>query len=215
MLCYLWRRCSQEINEEIEFWNSVQQSHYDLRLDPLHNDNLSEELRDYFDKQSLAPLALEYQLLGDFWMKDEPFNSKARIFLHPQGHTFAEIGITLDVEYCEIFSFLEDGSVVSSANCETLDIHHELAEHRYHVECFPGLEMSELLEKHESLLTKAQQQPGIAVRPIPAEHWKEYFHYHNRRFGEIKFLIGKATESPSETDFPESGSEQTNTVLNA
>lgn len=215
VLCYLWRRCSQEISEEIEYWNSVQQSHYDMRLDPLHNDNLNDELRVYFEEQSAAPLALDYQLLGDFWMKDEPFNSKARIFLHPQGHTFAETGNTLDVDYCEILSFLDDGSVVSSANCDPLDIHDELAEHRYYVECYPGLEMVELLEKHEQLLSTTQEQTEIAVRKIPVEQWKDYFHYHNRRFGEIKFLIGKATESPSDVDFPASESEQHGTALNA
>ena len=180
---YLWRRCSQEIGEEIEFWNSVQQSHYDLRLDPLHDDNLSEELRAYFDEQSAAPLAQDYQLLGDFWMKDEPFNSKARIFLHPDEYVFAEIGYTLEVNYCEMLSFLEDGSVVSSANCEPLDIQPELGEHGYHVECHPGIELAEMMERHEALLASVQQQTGVTVRSIPAARWREYFHYHNRRFG--------------------------------
>ncbi len=89
--------------------------------------------------------------------------------------------------------FLEDGSVVSSANCEPLDIQPELGEHGYHVECHPGIELAEMMERHEALLASVQQQTGVTVRSIPAARWREYFHYHNRRFGEIKFLIGKAT----------------------
>ena len=165
---YFWYRCSQEVGEEIEYWNTVLKNHYELRLDPLHNDNIGDELRAYLDEHSAAPLAEDYQLIGDFWMKDEPFNSKARIFLHQHGETFVEIGNTLENDYCETLSFLDDGSVVSTANCGPLDIQVELAENGYHVECHPGMSLDEMINKHEELLASIQQQTGTDRDHIPA-----------------------------------------------
>ena len=157
-------------------------------------------------------MAKDYRLIGDFWMKGEPFNSKARIFLHPQGETFVEIGNTLDTDYCEMLTFLDDGSVISTANCDPLDMQKELAEHGYHVQCHPGMQLAEMMNKHDEFLASIQQHTGTDIRPIPFTRWQEYFHYHNRRFGEIKFLIGKGIEAPENAEFPASDSEQFETA---
>ena len=103
-------------------------------------------LREHIEDNAPAAQELGYELLGDLWLKPEPYNSKARLYLHPDGKSFAEIGVTLDTYYCEMISFLQDGTVISTAACEPFDVAAKMKQHGYVVQFVPEGNLLELLE---------------------------------------------------------------------
>ena len=77
MLFLLFKCCRQARAEGMKLFRM----HKNLILDPLHYCNIPQELEAYMEEHTRAPVTLGYEQLGDFWMREEPFNSKARIFL--------------------------------------------------------------------------------------------------------------------------------------
>ena len=209
-LFYLYKQCSRTMNSENEYWESIQTTHHELTLVPLHESNLDEELLNHFETETPDVEAAGFNSMGEYWLKPEPFNSKARIFLQDDGHTMVEVGRVLEIEYIELLSFLDDGSVVSSATCEPIDIQKPLSKNGYHIQCCSELTTTELLESHEQFLNQTSDTKQIDIRCVPESQWSEYFQYHNRRFSQIKYLIGKAN-SPTEAIFPETGLTETHT----
>lgn len=206
-LVYLWNQLNKQVDAEFEYIESVQRSHQELMLEPLHRDNIDDELWNHFEEEALAIVDLGYSVIEDVWLKGEPQNSKARILLQRDGHTFVEIGRVFDICYTELVSFLDDGSVVSSATCDPIDIEKQLAKNGYYINACPELTGVELMQSHDQFLDRMAEGAGVEIRCVPESQWKAYFQYHNRRFSEIKHLIGKSDEA-CEAIFPEAGSSE-------
>jgi hypothetical protein len=43
---------------------------------------------------------------------------------------------------------------------------------------------------------------GESAHPIPESDWKDFYHYHNRRFGQIRYELGELDEPPTNSQFP-------------
>jgi hypothetical protein len=204
-----WKACSAEA----EYWTDLRQNHTEMSLEPLREENIDEQLSEHIDQQASAAEALGYDKLGDFWLKPEPYNSKARLYLHPDGHTFAEIGVTLDTYYCELISFLEDGSVVSSAACEPFDEASEMKSHGYVIQFVSDGGMLDLLEAHTPFLNATCEEFGKTTAKITLDDWKDFFRYHDRHFAEVQHAIGDGNLPETPAEFPGfAGSDETNSV---
>ncbi len=175
----------------------------EIFLEPLHEANIPVELKDYLDEQTPAAIAMEFENLGDYWLKDEPVNSKARIFLHSSGRVFAEAGITFETLYCETISFLEDGTMVTSAICEPIAKFAQFEQHGVFVNCVPEVGMLELIESHFEYLESTSKRMGQSVREISKSNWKEFYQYQNHKFGTARFELGELAEPPDQCEFPQ------------
>lgn len=203
VMVYAYFLCRREIDAEAAYWNDVKESYSDLSLDPLHPCNVDEDLLRHFEDQSECLVALGYQSLGDVWLKEEPpFHSKGRFWLDPEQTTLTEIGRTIDTHYCELTSFLDDGSVITSVTCESTDLFEQMKDHGYFFACCPQASMEELVGIHNDLMQRASGQTGLSVRRIAPGQWKAYLLYSNRRFAQVAFELGEKQECPDQVVFP-------------
>ncbi len=200
LLLFLLFRCMRASGEEVRYWQGIRATHHDLVLDAVHPENIPADLAANIEQNSPILESLGYELLGTWWLKPEPFNSQAMFYLHPDGVSLAEIGCTLKTCYGEVTSYLEDGSMVSTVNCDSFDTE-KFAAHGYYIQFCPGLEMTDLVAAHESFLQDVANQLAVPVRCLAADNWKQYTRYQNRRFSHIKFEIGEAHE-PVDCPFP-------------
>lgn len=204
------RKCWKEMSVESDYWKTIQRQQVRLSLDHLHEGNIDPELLEHFEAQSQAPLALGYEHLDDVWLKpQEPYRSKARLLLHPDGITFVEIGFTMGLYYFEILSYLDDGTVFSSAPVKTNSFFKKISrsEHRYYVQCLPNAEIEELLAKHEQRLRQLSEEAGIGIRSVEKDDWKAHFQYHNDRFGQLKHQLNGGDPIDFEVVFPAVGAQ--------
>ena len=195
----------KEGGKESDYWIGIKNQQVRLSLDPLHQGNIDPELAEHFEAHSVAPLALGYQHLDDIWLKPQkPYQSKGRLFLHPDGIAFADVGRTMDTYYCEILSYLDDGTVVSTAPMNTNSFFKKMStpKHGYYVQCLPGAEIEELLAKHEQFLRQLSLEVGVGVRTITNADWKAHYHYHNDRFGQLKYELDGGDPLDYEVVFP-------------
>ena len=202
-----YRKCWTKVTEHSEYWSGIRNEQVRLSLESLHPANIDDDLLEHFDAQSEAPLSLGYQHLDDVWLKpQEPYCSKGRIFLHPDGTVIAEVGCTMGINYCEIVSYLNDGTIVSTAAAETNEFFEKISteEHRYYIQCLPDSEMDELLAKHGTFLDQISMESNILVRTIPSDEWKTYFQFHSDRFGQLKYELDGGDPIDFEVNFPES-----------
>ena len=196
-----WKECGKES----DYWIGIKNQQVRLSLDPLHQGNIDPELAEHFEAHSVAPLALGYQHLDDVWLKPQkPYQSKARLFLHPDGIAFAEAGRTIDTYYCEILSYLDDGTVVSTAPMKTNPFFKKMStpKHVYYVQCLPGAEIEELLAKYERCLRQISTEAGVGIRKITNADWKAHYHFHNDRFGQLKYELDGGDQIDYEVVFP-------------
>lgn len=202
---FLWRLwgCLIGIKHERDYWTNIQRTHFELKLEPVHAANISEELRQFFEEQSAAPQALGFDLLGDHWMKNfDPFNSKARFWLAPDRTSLAEISETIETLSCEVLSFLDDGSVIVTVNCNAIEVFARMAVYGYHVRCHNGFEMDQLLRCHADHVMEVSDRVGVSVRAIDADRWQDYVRYNDRRYGQIHFEMGEKDCGPENCEFP-------------
>jgi len=195
----------KEVDQESDYWIGIKNQQVRLSLDPLHEGNIDPELAEHFETHSVAPLALGYEHLDDVWLKPQaPYQSKARLFLHPDGIAFAEAGRTLDTYYCEILSYLDDGTVVSTAPVKANPFFKKISTpaHGYYVQCLPGAEIEELLGKHEQFLRQISAETGVGIRTITNADWKAHYHFHSDRYGQLKHELDGADPLDYEVVFP-------------
>ena len=191
-----------EYRRELTEARELQRTFKELVLDPLHECNIPKNLMEYIEEHTEAPIALGYENLGDYWLKHEPFNSKARLFLDADRTTFVEIGITLDTLYFEANSFLMDGTAIATASCHPFKQATKFAERHYHVNFVPDADMSELILAHTAALNKLAQEKNVEVCQIPRDDWQPYYRYHNQRYGQIRFELGEIDHPPRNSRFP-------------
>ena len=175
----------------------------DVKLEPLHQANVYGPLLDHFEEHTPDVLEAEFYCVGDYWIKDEPYNGKAKIFLHQDKHAIAEIGVTLGYHYFELISFLENGNVVSSAKCESVAVFEKFGEHGMHIQASEAWSFLEMNDAHRQYLIDLALAQQSAIREIEPERWKEYFRYHNQKFGQVRFQLGEIKSSPDHCQFPE------------
>ena len=194
----------RESKAESDYWNGVRREFKALSLEPLHPENVGQELRNHIDAQSECLNALGYQHLGEVWIKDtKPQMSKGSFWLSPDQSTMAEITSMFEgLCFCEVSSYLEDGTVVSTANCESSPVFSKIKKYGFFVSCHLGLEMDQLLIAHKEHLATVVEEVGQPVRPIEVEIWKEYCRFQNRRFAEVVQNFEKDVVVPDEIVFP-------------
>ena len=194
-----------ESKAEADYWNGVRREFKALSLEPLHPGNVGDKLRNHIDEQSECLQALGHTHLGEVCIKDtKPQMSKGSFWLSPDQSTMAEItSMFEDLCFCELSSYLEDGTVVSTANCESTPVFSKIKKYGFFVSCHLGLEMDQLLKAHQEHLATVVEEVGQPVRPIEVEIWKEYCRYQNRRFAEVVQNFEKDVIVPDEIVFPE------------
>ena len=193
------------VKQDDAYWNGIHNQQVRASLAPLHHANIDDDLQEHFDTQSEAPLALGFTHLDDIWLKpQEPYCSKARVTLHPEGKTIAEIGRTIGINYCELISYLEDGTVVMTAAADNIPFFEKIStpKHRYFIRCLPGQEMDELLAEHDAFLDQIAAETDTPVRTIDHAAWKAYFQYHSDRFAQLKHEVDGADPIDFEVEFP-------------
>ncbi len=199
MIFLLWkfnRRAQEEHKEKYG-------RHVELRLEPLHSLNMPEELARYIEEFEPTLVGMNFETLGDFWLKGEPYNSKARIYLSDDLKHFAEIGVTLNTYYCEVISFLENGTVIGSANVPQFCKPFSSEKLGYCVNGVGGnSDMLETIESHLDFVDLASERASEPVRMMSRERWQEYYHYHNRKNGQVRFERGEAIDRPEQCEFP-------------
>ena len=209
MISSTWQAWKEE-PQESDCWIRIKKQHVQLSLDSLHKANVDLELAEYFETQSEAPLALGYQHLDDVWVKPQvPYQSKARLLLHPNGIAFAEVGRTMDWHYCQIWSCLDDGTVLSTIPMQAVPFLKRIStpEHRYYVQCLPGAEIEELLATHEQFLKQISLESGVGIRTVTAPDWKVHYHYCNDRYGQLNHELDGGDPVGYDVVFPVASNE--------
>ena len=112
------------------------------------------------------------------------------------------VGEVLETRYFEVESYLEDGSVVSTANAEPIPLFDEIQPHCYFVQSLPDAGLDEVLDRHADFLTQKSAWNSAGVRRMATEHWQDYARYSNRRMGQIKYELGSADAPPEACEFP-------------
>jgi len=138
--------------------------------------------------------------------------SKAKLWRSSDQKSLVEIDQVFDVQACEFSTFLDDGTVINTVNCESSPNFPKLQPHGFHVSCHPGLKMDQLISLHESEVAIVSEARKQQVRSISIENWKGYVRYTSRRFAEIMNKIDGKTEVPNEILFPERESDDVNPV---
>jgi hypothetical protein len=183
--------------------------HLEMSLEPLHVSNVPEDLAVYIEEHLPAATGMKFEMLGDYWLKGEPYNSKARIFLNEDLTCFAEIGVVIDTLYCELISFLEDGSMIGTGSCPPFCKPYSREKNGYYINLIGHADMLETIESHMEFLAEVSQRAGQAVQRISRENWKEFYHYHNHKYGQIQFERGEAKTAPESCEIPWSPSVET------
>lgn len=112
------------------------------------------------------------------------------------------IGDILGTQFSEISTFLDDGAVVVTVNVAPIDSMKKLAKQRYFVQCLPGLETTELFERHEEFVAATCRRESAVIRKLEEETWQDYAHYNNLRFGHINYQFGQLDAPPPTCEFP-------------
>ncbi|MDB2685693.1 hypothetical protein N9Y42_00595 [Mariniblastus sp.] len=198
----LYRQETKEIKEKYGH-------HVEKSLDPLHPFNMPSDLADYIEEHQPAAIAMNFELLGDYWLKGKPYHSKARIFISDDRTSFAEIGVVLGVYYCEMNSYLEDGSIVGTGNIKPVKGWHSREEHGWYVNLIGELDMLQTIEAHSKFLEEVAQQRGQAIKKISRENWKDYCHYSTQEYGHMRFKLGEIKEPPASNKIPWESNETT------
>lgn len=196
-------RAARLRKSEISFWKAFKRRYRPLVLDPVHRYNLDKQLWAYIEDEQPVFDALNYQVLGEFLLKDEPLKIESRLLLHPDGNCIAELGRVGENFYVELTSFLDDGSVVCSSSGSPLEIGEQLRKERYMCFAHPDADALELIEQHERNLQESVKSRGFAIRSILEHRWKEYFRYNNQRFGQILRALDEHDNGPESVEFPE------------
>lgn len=208
-----WKQESAVILAENEYWNGVRHEFKPLSLEPLHSGNVDAELREHFEHHSKVLETLGYEHLGEVWIKDsEPQWSKGSFWLSPDRTLLAEIMRVFDVNGLEICSFLDDGSIVSSANCKPSPLFSKMQKYDFHVFCHAELEMDELVVEQMDSVKEISERTGQPVREMDSESWRGYLRYEVARFAEVAHEIDGKTDVPDEIIFPEATTIQKETL---
>lgn len=202
LLDCLFGAASDARRAEVKFWAGFKRRYRPLVLDPVHRYNMDEHLWEHLESEQAAFDAFDFQVLGEFVLKDEPLKIEARVLLHPEGQCIAEIGQVADSFYIELTSFLEDGGVVCTSNGTELEIREQLSCEQYHCFACPDADALELIEQHRMNLDQYLATHEEPIRLVPERHWKAYFRYSNQRFGEILHRLGEHDNGPDCVDFP-------------
>ena len=176
--------------------------HVEISLEPLHPLNMPTNLEKYIEEHQSAAIAMNFEELGDYWLRGKPFNSKARIFISEDRTCFAEIGVTLGVLYCEVFSFLEDGSMVSTANCKQISNVRSREKNGWYLNLIGEADMLQAIESHLKFLEEAVRRSWYSVQKISRENWKDYCHYQNLKCGQVMFERGEIKVPPASCKIP-------------
>lgn len=179
----------------------------EMQLDPIHPANLDDELLEHLETHSPTVMTNGFELLGDFFLKDEPFNSKARIFLNSDQTVFAEIGTTMETQYIELISFLEGGEYASTCSIEEFPKTEDFSQHGMHVNAVGSFDFDLLLQSHLEFLGSVSEKTGEPVRRMDLPRWKDYYHYHNHKYGQARFELGEIAEPPESCVFPPASGE--------
>jgi len=204
VLCPLMIRCMFIKTDEEKYWTSIQRSYQEISLDPVHELNMDEELLAFIDENSEGLLSVGYESLGDCWIKSfEPFNSKGRFFLSPDGYTVAEIARTMNTLYFEFTSFLDDGSVISSAKVNSIKPFQKMAAYDFFIDGSQDAEIEELIASHQKFVQEKSVNKEQAVRVMTADSWRSYIKYSCERMAVISVELGDKDEGPESCVFPE------------
>ena len=193
--------CYRESAKEQAYWRSVQRTYYPVFFDPLHSANVAPDLWSHMEQESEVLDILGFDSLGEFNTKGEPFKTRERIAIAHDGRIISEIGQLLDFKYCSLTSYLTDGTVINSANCEPVDIEDQLRANNYISNCVPNIGMEELMEVHVNALKPYQESLDDPIVAISRDNYQGLLNYSNERFAELKFEFGKSDE-PIEAVFP-------------
>lgn len=188
---------------EQEKWRKINRTFYGLSLDPLERKDIDEDLWAFLEDSTAILEGNGYRNLGDFRTKDEPIPGIARFFLSPDGTKLLSIGEVLETRYFEAESYLEDGSIVSTANADSVPLFDEIQQHNFFVQSLPDAGLSEILQRHDDFLAQKSTWNSCGVRRMAIEDWQDYARYSNRRMGQIKYEIGKADAAPEACEFPQ------------
>ena len=188
--------------EETEELKEKYGHHIATSLEPLHPFNMPADLENYIEEHQPAAIAMNFDALGDYWLKGEPYNSKARIFISEDRTSFAEIGVVLGVLYCEVNSFLKDGSIVGTGNCEPVKGVRSREEYGWYVNLIGKADMLQTIEAHLKFLEEVVQQRGQPIQEISRDHWKDYCRYSNQKYGQMRFKLGQIKEAPASCETP-------------
>ncbi len=193
------RKC---IGEELAENRKLQRMFQELLLDPLHPLNMPEELAAHIEEHLPAATAMGFESLGDYWLKDAPYNSKGRIFLSADSLAFAEIAVCLETYYCELVSFLEDGSIIGTVNAPHNENTNHLNEKGWYANYIGEADMLETIESHFKFIEEVSERSDQPLRKISRENWKAYYQYHNQKYGQVRFELGETDTPPVKCEFP-------------
>lgn len=203
-MVYQMSRCWLQVNEEVSALKSL---YMEMSLDPLHSANISDELLEHFETHTPDLMTNGFELLGDFYLKEEPYNSKARLFLGSNQSTFAEIGTTLETQYVELISFFDNGEYASTCSIYDFDKSKIFGKLGIHVNAAGNDDIEELLQSHMEFVDSVSEMTGQAVRKMDFPRWKDYYHYHNHKYGQVRFELGEIAAPPESCVFPPASGE--------
>lgn len=192
------------IDAENSYWEDIRHEFKPLSLEPLHEGNVDPQLREHFETQSECLERLGYEHLGEVWIKDsDPQWSKGKFWLSPDRTMLAQITVVFGTMSLEVVSFLEDGSVIDSANCQSAPNFTPMQAHNFFVRCDTDVEMDELVRNHAGFVGEIVERVGAKVREMDARSWKDYLRYETHRFAEVMNKIDGKTIVPDEIVFPQ------------
>ena len=169
-MCYMLGRCLIGGYREYKELSSL---YMEMRLDPIHTANLDDELLEHFETHTPAAMTNGFELLGDFYLKEEPYNSKGRVLIGADQMVFADIGITMETPYVELISFFENGEYASTASIDEFSKAKTFGKHGMHVNAVGSMDFDQLLSSHIAFLDSIMAKTGQDVRQMDLPRWKD------------------------------------------
>ena len=93
--------------------------------------------------------------------------------------------------------------MIGTADCEIpRSAAARFAKYRFYVQPMPDADLAELIEQHALYVGTVAQDVGQPIALIDESNWKEFLHYHNARYGEIRFQLREIDAPPRPFPFP-------------
>jgi hypothetical protein len=188
-----------------QIWQACRfrKTYHEYTLRPANFFQLPQEVRDWWDESLPKFFRLGFSLLGDFQLRDNPYQMHDRFYWHESGTAYCSAcALTLagihDLTFA-MTSWLEDGTYVITA---TVDVQLKRTkpnprDDKLHIACLPGATAEELFARHRQEVVATAREFGLRVLNFDQEQFEALVIYDQRVFCGWLHRNGAVTAPPA------------------
>jgi len=198
--------CVREIAQSfLQIWQAhrFRQTFREYTFRPANFFQLPQEVRDWWDASTPKFFPMGFSLLGDFQLRDEPYQMNDRFYWHESGTMYCSAcAFTLveisDLTY-DMTSWLEDGTNVITATAEgqsSWKMPNPLDD-KLHMTLIPGATAEEVFARHCQEVTAIAEKYRLRVLAFAPEQHQALVIHNQRVFCGWLHRAGSVTAPPA------------------